>query len=110
MEDAGIPQTEFVDATAVFWRVRRIAVASLASVSGLIHAAAGLVAGLVVAVVSFTPTAEAIPFVHGPLLAGLAIVVLPLVCGAAGFAFGAVTAVVYNLAARLFGGVRLLLE
>ncbi|MGD1148017.1 MAG: hypothetical protein ABR961_08720 [Thermoanaerobaculaceae bacterium] len=109
-EEAGTFQTEFVEATAVFWRVKRIAVASLAAVSGLIHAAAGLLAGLVVAVVSFIPAAEEIPIAHGPLLAGLAIVLLPLVCGAVGFALGALMAVVYNLAARLFGGVKLLLE
>ena len=96
-EEVGAPQTEFVEATAVFWRVKRIGVASLAALSGLIHAV-------------FTPLAEEIPFLHGPLLAVLAIVLLPLVYGAAGFVLGAVTAVVYNLAAQLVGGVRLLLE
>ena len=109
-EEVGAPQTEFVEATAVFWRVKRIGVASLAALSGLIHAVMGLFVGLAVAVVSFTTLAEEIPFLHGPLLAVLAIVLLPLVYGAAGFVLGAVTAVVYNLAAQLVGGVRLLLE
>lgn len=108
--EPGTPQTQSLEAEPVFWQVKRIGVASLAAVSGLLHAATGLLVGLLVAAASFTPAAQAIPFLHGPLLGVLAIVLLPLAYGAVGFVLGAVMAVVYNLAARLVGGIRLLLE
>ncbi|HVN76364.1 MAG TPA: hypothetical protein VMT19_08615 [Thermoanaerobaculaceae bacterium] len=98
------------ETATVFWRVRRIGVLSLAALSALLHAVLGLVAGIVVAVVLGTPAAQAIPFPHGPLLGVLAVVLLPLVYAVIGFVAGGVTAVVYNVAARLTGGVRLLLE
>ncbi len=94
----------------VYWRVRRVAPLSLAVLSAALHAALGLVVGIVVAIASFTPVAQEIPVVHGPLVGILAVLVLPVAYAAAGFVAGAVTAVVYNLAARLTGGVSLLLD
>jgi len=103
-------EATFADATAVYWRVKRIGVLSLAALSALLHAVLGLVIGAVVAIASFTPAAQAIPFLHGPLLGVLALLLLPLAYGAIGFVAGALTAIVYNLGARLVGGVRVLLE
>jgi len=103
-------ETGFVEATAVYWRVRRIDVLSLAALSALLNAVLGLLVGVVIAVALFTPASQAIPFLHGPLLGILAVVILPLAYAAIGFVAGALTAAVYNLAARLVGGVRLLLE
>lgn len=103
-------EATFVDATAVYWRVKRIGVLSLAALSALLHAVLGLAIGTVVAIASFTPAAQAIPFLHGRLLGVLAVLLLPLAYGAIGFVAGALTAVVYNLGARLVGGVRVLLE
>jgi hypothetical protein len=107
---AGVAEAAFAEATAVYWRVRRIGVLSLAALSALLHATLGLVVGVVLAIASLTPAAQAIPFLHGPLLGVLAVVLLPIGYGVMGFAAGAVAAVVYNLGARIVGGVRILLE
>ena len=109
-EAAEAPETELVGTAAVFWQVKRIGVASFAAASGTIHAAAGLLVGLVAAVTLFTPAADDVPFAHGPLLAVLVVVLLPLALGVLGLALGAVSALAYNQAARLFGGIKLLLE
>ena len=106
---AGV-EAAFVEANTVYWRVQRIGVLSLAALSALLHAVVGLAIGIVVAFVSFTPAAQAVPFLKGPLLGVLAVVLLPLAYGAIGFVAGTLTAVVYNLGAGLIGGVRVLLE
>jgi len=108
--DAGVSHTEVGEGTTVYWRVKRIGVLSLAALSALVHAVLGLLIGLAVAVASFTPAGNAIPLLPGPLVGALAIVLVPLAYGAMGFVLGAVMAAVYNLAARLVGGVTLLLE
>ncbi len=97
-------------AAAVYWRVKRIEVLSLALLSALLHGVLGLLVGVAVAIASLTPAAQALPFPHGPLVALLAVLLLPLVYAAIGFLAGALSAVVYNLGARLTGGVSLLLE
>jgi hypothetical protein len=99
-----------VETATVYWQLKNFGVLSTGFVGAVVNAFLGLIAGLVVAVVSFTPAWIALPFVRGPLTGVLAIVVLPLVYGAVGFASGVVLAVLYNLAARLVGGIKLLLE
>ena len=107
---AAAADASYVEATAVYWRVRSIGVLSLAAMSALLHAALGLLLGLAVAAASLTPAARALPFVRGPLIGALAVLLLPPVYAAIGFVAGALTAFVYNLAAKVAGGVRLLLE
>ncbi|MBZ5587591.1 MAG: zinc-ribbon domain-containing protein [Acidobacteriia bacterium] len=102
--------TAFVEATAVYWRVKRVGVLSAAALGALIHAVMGAFVGVAVAAVSFTPLVNGIPFLHGPSLGALAILVLPPVYGLFGFVLGAAMALVYNFAARLAGGIRVLLE
>jgi len=108
-EDAAAP-VPAGESAPVYWRVRRIGVLSLAALSALLHAVLGLIVGVVVAIAAFTPAAQEIPFLHGPLLAVAAVVGLPLLYAVVGFLAGAVSAVVYNLGARLTGGVSLLLD
>ncbi len=102
----GVP----VEAGAVFWRVQRIGVLSLALLSAVLHGALGLLVGIAVAIAASSPAGRAIPFLNGPVLGVLAVLVLPFVYGAVGFVAGALTAAVYNFGARLLGGVRILLE
>ncbi len=112
------PQAEVVAAEAslpgesapVYWRVRRIGVLSLALVSAALHAALGLIVALGVAVTWSTPLWTDLPIPHGTLLGVLIVIGLPFAYGAIGLAAGALSAAVYNLAARLTGGVSLLLE
>lgn len=99
-----------VEASAVYWRVRRVDVLSLAAMSAAFNAALGLVFGLMLALVSVTAAARVLPFLHGPLIGVVAVLVLPPAYAAIGFVAGAVAALVYNLAAKLTGGVRVLLE
>ena len=99
-----------VETGPVYWRLKRLGVVSTALVSGVIYAALGLVVGIAVAAASVFLPGPAIPFVRGRLVGGLAIVVLPLLYGVAGFLIGALTALLYNVTARLVGGVKLLLE
>jgi hypothetical protein len=94
----------------VYWRLKRLGVVSTGLVSGVIYAALGLLVGIAVAVASVFLPGPAIPFVRGRLVGGLAIVVFPLLYGVAGFVIGALTALLYNVTARLVGGVKLLLE
>lgn len=109
-EAAGTEAATKVEAGAVFWRVRRLGVLSTALTSGAIHAGLGFLIGIAAAVVSFTRAAAALPFLRGPLAGALAVLALPLLYGAVGFLFGAALALVYNLAARLTGGIKVLLE
>jgi hypothetical protein len=107
-EEPGAPTA--VETATVYWQLKSLGVLSTAFVGAVVNALLGLIAGLVVAIVSFTPAWAALPFVRGPFAGVLAIVVLPLVYGAIGFVSGTVLAVVYNLAARLVGGIRMLLD
>jgi hypothetical protein len=99
-----------VETATVYWQLKNLDILSTGFIGAVVNAFLGLIAGLVVAVVSFTPAWIALPFARGPLTGVLAIVVLPLVYGVVGFVSGVVLATLYNLAARLVGGVKLLLE
>ncbi|MGE5235670.1 MAG: hypothetical protein ACM3O7_04935 [Acidobacteriota bacterium] len=96
----------------VTWRVRRLGVLSTALTSAVIHAVLGLVVGALVALVGMLPRAAgvAVSLLRGPLLGAAALVGLPLLYAAVGFVSGVVLALLYNLAARLTGGVELTME
>jgi hypothetical protein len=104
------PAADEVETGPVYWRLQRLGVLSLGLVSGVLYAALGLLIGIGVVVASLFLPGPALPFVRGRLAGGLAIIVLPVLYGAAGFALGALTALLYNVAARVIGGVRVLLE
>ncbi len=95
---------------AVYWRVKRVGLLSAATVSAVVYALFGLLIGIGVAIASLVAPVAAIPFLRGPLLGAVAVVALPVAYAAIGFALGLVGAAVYNLAARLAGGITLLLE
>lgn len=95
---------------AVYWRVKRVGALSAATVSAVVYALLGLLLGIGVALASLFAPAVAVPFVRGPLLGALAVVTLPVAYAAIGFVLGLAGAAVYNLAARLAGGIKLLLE
>ncbi len=94
----------------VYWRLVRLGILSAGIVSAVIHAVLGLVVGLAVAVGSLFLPAPAIPIVSAKLVGGLAIVTLPVLYGVAGFLVGLGISALYNLTARLVGGVKVLLE
>jgi predicted RNA-binding Zn-ribbon protein involved in translation (DUF1610 family) len=106
--EADVPAT--MESGPVYWRLKRLGVLSAALVTAGIYVVLGLVVGIGVAVASVFLPAPAIPFIRGRLVGALAILVMPLLYGAAGFAAGALTALLYNVTARFLGGVKVLLE
>jgi hypothetical protein len=99
--------------------VKRIGVLSLAKVQGVVMAAIGLIIGLIYglffiifgAVMMSTGTEGAGSAAAGGLIGGLAmIVVIPVFYAVLGFAIGALSAFIYNLAAGAIGGLELELE
>lgn len=101
---------ESVTSAAVYWRLRRLGILSTATVSAVAHALLGFLVGVAVATVSLVGRRLPLPGPLGAMTGVIALVVVPLVYAVIGFAFGAVLAAAYNLAARLTGGVKLLLE
>lgn len=92
--------------------VTRIGVWSVARMYGALLAAMGLLFGLILALVSlagasFVNQAEMsdAPAWIAPVFGAGAIVVLPIFYGLMGMVVGAVTAVLYNIFAKLVGGV-----
>ncbi len=93
--------------------LRRIGVLSLAKIMGIIYAAIGLIIGFIVSfvaligsVVGSRLTDSPEPFV-GLFLGVGAIIIFPIMYGLLGFIGGVIVSAVYNLVARLIGGLEL---
>ena len=104
-----LPAGEPLPTEPVYWQVRRIRLLSAASMSAVVHAILGLLAGCAILIVPATRPA-AFHKIHGLLLWALALLALPAASAVAGFVGAVVTAASYNLAARRIGGVWVLLE
>jgi hypothetical protein len=97
--------------------IREIGVLSLGKVAGIIYACIGLIVGVIVAMVSvlggFAGLADeggaASGFIAMFLGAG-AVFVLPIFYGVLGSLVGMLVAVIYNVAARLVGGVEITID
>jgi hypothetical protein len=93
--------------------LRRIGVWPAAKITGALYAAMGLVFGAIVSVISLVGSLfnsggpDGLP---GILFGVGAFVFLPVLYGALGIAFGALTAALYNLFAGFIGGLELELE
>ncbi|HEY7471409.1 MAG TPA: hypothetical protein VIE68_03590 [Gemmatimonadota bacterium] len=95
--------------------VTRIRPLTLARVTGVVYAAIGLFIGAIFAIASFFGTVVgAMAHTHfdgepwmGAFVGVLVLVGAPIFYGILGFLGGLFTAAVYNLAARVFGGVEL---
>jgi uncharacterized protein YacL len=96
--------------------LKRIEPLSLAKVAVVLYGGLGLIIGLLVSVVAtlgfaFAPGGEnAPPAILAPLFGIGAIVFFPLLYGFFGGLAALLGATLYNLAARLTGGIRLTLE
>lgn len=98
-------------------KIRRVGALSLGKILGVLYAVAGLLLGLVFSIAGMFGAAIGMSQQEGPgaallgLLFGVgAIVILPLVYGTMGFIVGLIVAVVYNIVARMAGGIELDLE
>jgi hypothetical protein len=92
--------------------IRRVGVLSVGKVFGALYCVFGLLAGLVIALISVLgvavanqqPGAAKLP----PAILGVgAIVIFPLIYGVAGFIVGLIGAAFYNVAAGIVGGIEL---
>jgi len=94
--------------------LRRIDPFSLAKVFGLLYALIGLLVGALISLLAVAGTlwqdSSSANDAFGFLFSAGAIVILPFLYGALGFVGGLITALFYNLAAKLAGGVVLELE
>ena len=97
-------------------RLNRIGVGSAAKISGALYGAMGLIFGGIFALFALVGAGfagmaaeqgEAIPAFVGPLFGVGAIVLFPLLYGVMGVVTGAVGAALYNLFARMIGGLEL---
>jgi hypothetical protein len=96
--------------------IRSLGVLSYAKVQGALCAMIGLIVGLIFALLSFFGAAigHALNSGNGdtsPLIGAFfgigAVVICPIVYGIIGFVAGAVSGLVYNLAARMVGGIEI---
>jgi len=93
--------------------LNRLGVFSCAKVSGVLYAAFGLLAGMIFSFFALIGVAAGLASDSGPeALFGLvfgvgAVIIMPIVYGILGFIGGVITALLYNLAAGVIGGVEL---
>jgi hypothetical protein len=101
-------------------RVKRIGIGSAAKLSGAMYGAAGLIFGVIFGVAALigagfasqfaADSADAPPAFFGALFGVGAIFLFPLLYGLLGLVIGTITAALYNLFARLVGGLEVDLE
>ena len=93
--------------------IRRIDVLSAAKMCGIIGLAIGLIAGILLFLMSsLGGMASALAKQDSGMgwmvgMGALALVILPIMYGVFGFIGGAIQAFVYNIAARFVGGIRI---
>ena len=86
--------------------VRRIAPFSAAKVGGVLYALLGLVFGALFTLISFTGFSGLTGMSsYGMLFGAGAIIILPICYGIIGFIFLGLSAVLYNIAAKVSGGL-----
>jgi hypothetical protein len=101
-------------------RVKRIGIGSAAKLSGAMYGAAGLIFGGIFGLLSMfglgiasqmaADSPDAPPAILGALFGVGAIILFPVFYGLMGLVVGAVGAALYNLFARLVGGLEVELE
>ena len=100
-------------------RIQKIGIGSAAKLSGAMYAAAGLIFGFIFALAAlfgagFAQMAanegDAPPAFLGAIFGVGAIILLPLLYGFMGLVIGAISAALYNLFARMVGGLEVELQ
>ena len=97
--------------------IREIGVLSLGKVAGIIYACIGLIVGVIVALVSvlggfagLAHDAGATAGFVAMFLGAGAVFILPIFYGVLGALIGILVAVIYNVAARLVGGIEITID
>ena len=97
--------------------IREIGVLSFGKVAGIVYACIGLIAGMILALVSMlggfaglaSDGGRAAGFLAMCVGAG-AVFILPVVYGVLGSLVGMLVAAIYNVAARLVGGIEITID
>ena len=91
--------------------LKRIGVLSLAKIYAVLMAITGLILGVIVAVMGLIAgqASEGL-YQVSPKIGLVGIILFPILYGIAGFIIGALTAWLFNLAAKYFGGLELELD
>ena len=90
--------------------IKKIGVLSLAKFEAILMAVMGLIEGLIFAFLGMFLGALTSSMGAAAGLGFFGIIVLPIVFGIMGFVFGAIGALLYNLIARLIGGIEIELQ
>ncbi len=97
--------------------IKRIGILSVAKISAITGAGLGLVIGLIYGLILMTVGAALMSQNEGAagagfgIIGGLAVIVIvPIFYGIIGFIFGALYALIYNIASGFVGGIELQLE
>ena len=88
-------------------KLKRIGVLSFARFLAVVMAFAGLIAGVLYAVIGATYDALTGAVGHGTALAFLAIIGMPIMFATFGFAVGVIGTFLYNLAAKWIGEIEM---
>lgn len=99
--------------TPTLRRIRRVGILSLAKFYAIMLAVFGLLAGIMFALFSTAMVSASGGAAEGGIMAGIgvfALIVFPLLYGALGFVFGALTAWIFNLVAGWMGGLEITVE
>ena len=87
--------------------IKRVHPFSVFKIGGLLYAIFGFFAGCIFALISLVGGEKVPSFPFG---GALAIIILPIVYGVVGAVFATIGAALYNLVAKLVGGVKIKLE
>lgn len=85
------------------YAVKKIDILSLAKMLGALHAAIGLIMGLLMSIASLTGMVDPDRVLFG----SAAVIFLPVVNFVLGFFGGALIAVIYNFIGTFFGGIKI---
>jgi hypothetical protein len=98
-------------------KLKKIRVLSLGKILGIIFSFFGLIVGIIVAISSLQLRIASKSVENGVILAGLptgleliSMIAFPLFYGLIGFLAGILIAFIYNLVARIFGGLEIEVE
>lgn len=95
-------------------KIKKLGVLSSAKIQAILMAIIGLILGIFVAIIASLGAAISSTATDGAgfmvSLGVAAIIVLPILYGTAGFVFGAIGALLYNLVASWVGGIEVELE
>jgi hypothetical protein len=90
--------------------IRRIEPMSAAKCGGVLYALLGLVFGVIFSLLSLTGMGGAGMAAYGMLFGVGAIIILPILYGILGFIFLGIAAALYNVAAKMAGGLEIQVE